>query len=116
MEYTGSTIAVYNDQNVAIECDIVSMFENEDTGKHYMVYTDNSTNDIGESNLFVVSFRPDLEEDKLYPVETEEEWNTIAPFLLNLKKVLDEHAAKAAIEPTGCSPSCCASCGSSCGE
>ena len=91
MEYDGELIAVYNDQNLPLECQIISKFKNEDTGKDYLVYTDNSRNEEGRKNMFVVSYRPDVpEEDKLRPVETAEEWESISGFLAEIRKVIDE--------------------------
>ena len=91
MEYEGDMIAVYDDQNLPLECDIISKFKNEETGKSYLVYTDNSRNEEGRRNMFVVSYRPDIpEEDKLTPVETAEERESISGFLQELRKVIDE--------------------------
>ena len=91
MEYEGDMIAVYDDQNLPLECDIISKFKNEESGMSYRVYTDISRNDEGRKNMFVVSYRPDIpEEDKLTPVETAEEWESISGFLQELRKVIDE--------------------------
>ena len=91
MEYEGDMIAVYDDQNLPLECDIISKFKNEETGKSYLVYTDNSRNEEGRKNMFVVSYRPDIpEEDKLTPVETAEEWECISGFVQEVRKVFDE--------------------------
>ena len=91
MEYEGDMIAVYDDQNLPLECDIISKFKNEETGKSYLVYTDNSRNEEGRKNMCVVSYRLDIpEEDKLTPVETAEEWESISGFLQELRKVIDE--------------------------
>ena len=80
-------------ENLPLECDIISKFKNEETGKSYLVYTDNSRNEEGRKNMFVVSYRPDIpEEDKLTPVETAEEWESISGFLQELRKVIDEKA------------------------
>ena len=41
--------------------------------------------------MFVVSYRPEIpEEDKLRPIETAEEWESISGFLQELRKVIDE--------------------------
>ncbi len=48
MEYEGDSIAVYSDQNLPLECNIISKFKNEETGKSYLVYTDNSRNEEGK--------------------------------------------------------------------
>ena len=53
MEYDGELIAVYNDQNLPLECQIISKFKNEDTGKDYLVYTDNSRNGFSQKNVEV---------------------------------------------------------------
>ncbi len=91
MEYDGGLIAVYDDQARPLECQIISKFKNEDTGKNYLVYTDNSRNELGKKNMFVVSYNPDVpEEDKLSPVETYEEWESISGFLEELRKLIDE--------------------------
>ena len=91
MEYEGDLIAVYNDQNLPLECEIISKFRNEETKKDYLVFTDGSTDENGEKNKFVVSYRADVpEEDKLRPVETEEEWESIRPFLEELNRALEE--------------------------
>ena len=65
MEYEGDLIAVYNDQTLPLECDIISKFKNEATGKSYLVYTDNSRNEEGKKNMFVVSYRPEIPEEDL---------------------------------------------------
>jgi len=91
MEYEGDMLAVYDDQNLPTEWTIISKFKNEDTGKDYLVYTDNSRNEEGKKNMFVVSYRPDIpDEDKLRPIETAEEWEEISGFLMELRKVIDE--------------------------
>ena len=91
MEYDGGNIAVYNEESQPMECTIISKFKNEDTGKSYLVYTDNSRNEEGKKNMFVVSYSPDVpEEDQLRPVETYEEWESISGFLEELRKVIDE--------------------------
>ena len=92
MEYTDNHIAIYNDQNIPLECEIISKFKNEDTGKSYLVLTDNSLNEEGKRNMFVVSYRPDVpEEDKLRPVESIEEWESISGFLQELRKAIEEN-------------------------
>ena len=45
MNYDESTIGVYGEDRIAAECQIISQFMNEDTGKHYLVYTDGSRNE-----------------------------------------------------------------------
>ena len=41
--FEDSTIIVLNEQGEEIECDVIFTFDNEETGKSYIVYTDNTT-------------------------------------------------------------------------
>lgn len=91
MDYDSELIAVYNDEALPMECQIISRFKNEETEKSYLVYTDGSRNEEGKKNMFVVSYDPDVaEENQLKPVETYEEWESISGFLEELRKVIDE--------------------------
>ena len=92
MNYDESTIGVYGEDRIAAECQIISQFMNEDTGKHYLVYTDGSRNEEGKKNMFVVSFDPDnAHEDTLTPVESVEELESISGFLEELRKAIEEN-------------------------
>ena len=91
MEYDSEQIAVYNDQALPVECSIISKFKNEDTGKSYLVYTDNSRNEEGKKNMFVVSYDPESnDEGTLKPVESMEEWESISGFLEELRKEIEK--------------------------
>jgi uncharacterized protein YrzB (UPF0473 family) len=92
MQYDGDKIAVYDENRIAMECQIISQFQNEDTGKNYLVYTDNTRNEEGKKNMYVVSFNPDAsDEDTLTPIESMEEWESISGFLEELRKAIDEN-------------------------
>ena len=91
MKYDGEAMAVYGEERIASECQIISQFMNEDTAKHYLVYTDNSRNEEGKKNMFVASFDPDSEsETSLTPVESYEEWESISGFLEELRKEIEK--------------------------
>jgi uncharacterized protein YrzB (UPF0473 family) len=92
MQYDGDKIAVYDENRIAMECQIISQFKNEVTGKNYLVYTDNTRNEEGKKNMYVVSFNPDAsDEDTLTPIESMEEWESISGFLEELRKAIDEN-------------------------
>jgi uncharacterized protein YrzB (UPF0473 family) len=92
MQYDGDKIAVYDENRIATECQIISQFKNEETGKNYLVYTDNTRNEEGKKNMYVVSFNPDAsDEDTLTPIESMEEWESISGFLEELRKAIDEN-------------------------
>ena len=45
------TFIVENDEGEEIECEVICTFESEETGKNYIVYTDNTEDEEGNLNL-----------------------------------------------------------------
>ena len=63
------------------EYDILFTFDNEEETEKYVVYTDNSLDDEGKIQIFASKYNPDINAEKLLPVESDEEWKSIQ-FLL----------------------------------
>ena len=53
-------IVTINKNGQNIQCETLFTFDSDDTGKHYIAYTDRSVNDKGEENIFISSFDPNL--------------------------------------------------------
>ncbi len=70
-------IIIRNDKNEEIECDVLFTFDNNDTNKSYIVYTDNTKDELGNVKVYANTFDENDEEGLLGNVETEEEWNVI---------------------------------------
>ena len=70
-------IIIKNDRNEEIECDVLFTFDNNDTNKSYIVYTDNTKDELGNVKVYANTFNEDDEEGILGNIETEEEWNII---------------------------------------
>jgi len=70
-------IVIKNDRNEEIECDVLFTFDNNDTNKSYIVYTDNTKDDLGNIKVYANTYNEDDEEGILGNIETEEEWNII---------------------------------------
>lgn len=68
-----------------IQCEVLFTFENEETGKNYIVYTDNSFDEEGNVKVYASIYNPDEDETKLLPVETAEEWAFIESILEQLQ-------------------------------
>jgi uncharacterized protein YrzB (UPF0473 family) len=81
------TFKVKTDDGKEIECEVLFTFESEETNKNYMVYTDNTTDEEGNTKVYAAIYTPGLETQKLIPIETEAEWNII-------QKILDEVMAE----------------------
>lgn len=77
---------VVNDHGKLIECDILFTFDNEETGKSYVVYTDNSHDDNGNIQVFASIYDPELEDQTLKPIESEREWIVIETILEELQQ------------------------------
>ncbi|MBR1373065.1 DUF1292 domain-containing protein [bacterium] len=77
------TFKVKNDEGVEVECEVLFTFESEETGKNYIVYTDNTLDEDGNTKVYASIYNPDEQETKLLPIETDKEWKII-------KTILDE--------------------------
>ena len=83
---TNGTLFTVKDENGAtVECEILFTFVSPDTGRNYIVYTDNKVNKAGELNVYANIFDPSGSSKDLLPIETEEEWNTIESILSKLE-------------------------------
>ncbi len=69
-----------------IECEVLFTFESDETKKNYIVYTDNTKDEIGNIKVYASIFDPNSETTKLDPIETEKEWNIIENILETLQE------------------------------
>lgn len=70
-------IIVKNSDGKEIECDVLFTFDSEDTNKSYIVYTDNTKDELGNTKVYANTYNDDEESGELGEIETEEEWSTI---------------------------------------
>ena len=57
-----------------IVCDVLFTFKNTATNRCYIVYTENTTDEKGDTEVYASIFDPDDKTLTLHPIETEEEW------------------------------------------
>ena len=69
------TFVTYDDQGNEVVCDILFTFDWEDTGKSYIIYTDNTKDKDGNINVYASTY--DAFPGRLDAVESEQEWNLI---------------------------------------
>ena len=72
---------VVGEDGKEIECEVLFTFDSEETKKSYMVYTDNTTDDDGNTRVYASVYNPNEEETKLLPIETDKEWKIIETIL-----------------------------------
>lgn len=66
--------------------EILFTFESDETKKNYMVYTDNTKDNEGNTRVYASIFEPDKEPLELFPIETEREWKIIETILLSIEE------------------------------
>ncbi|MCI9233004.1 MAG: DUF1292 domain-containing protein [Bacilli bacterium] len=79
------TFKVTDEAGKEIECEVLFTFESDETKKNYMVYTDNTTDDEGNTKVYASIYNPNEAETKLIPIETEKEWKIIETILEELQ-------------------------------
>ena len=79
------TFKVINDEGIEIECEVLFTFESDETKKNYIVYTDNTVDEEGNTKVYASIYNPDQDETKLLPIETDKEWKIIETILEELQ-------------------------------
>ena len=87
------TFTVVNDEGKEIKCDVLFTFDSEETGKNYIVYTDNTKDESGNIKVYASIYNPE-DTTKLEPITSDKEWKII-------QIVLDEVMAEAKKENEG---------------
>ena len=75
------TFKVNDEFGQEIECEVLFTFESDETKKNYMVYTDNTTDEEGNTKVYASVYTPGEETTNLLPIETEKEWKIIETIL-----------------------------------
>lgn len=79
------SFAVLDENGREIKCEALFTFESEETGKSYIVYTDNSVDAEGNTRVYASIYDPESDEQKLMPIESEKEWKIIEIILEELQ-------------------------------
>ena len=80
------TFNITNDEGQEVECEVLFTFESDETGKNYMVYTDNTVDEEGHTKVYASIYNPDEEDQTLQPIETDKEWTIIETILNELQE------------------------------
>lgn len=86
MKDNKNQFTVINDEGKEIVCDVLFTFDSDETGKSYIVYTDNTKDMNGNIQVFASIFNPEDENTELLPVESEKEWKVIEAILESLQE------------------------------
>ena len=80
------TFKIVNDEGKEVECEVLFTFESDETNKNYIVYTDNTLDEEGNTRVYASIYNPNEDETKLLPIETEKEWKIIETILEELQE------------------------------
>lgn len=69
-----AVMTVVNENNEIMDVDVLFTFKNTATNVCYIVYTENTLDEKGDTEVFASIFDPDDKTLALRPIETEEEW------------------------------------------
>ncbi len=67
-------MTVINENDEIMDVDVLFTFKNTATGVCYIVYTENTSDENGDTEVFASIFDPDDKTLSLQPIETEAEW------------------------------------------
>ena len=88
------TFKVVNDEGKEVECEVLFTFESEETKKNYIVYTDNTTDEEGNTKVYASIYNPNEAESKLLPIETDKEWKIIETILEEIQSEVNSEGNK----------------------
>ena len=66
--------------------DVLFTFDNEETNKSYIAYTDNSVDEKGNVQVYASVYHPGTDSTRLDPIETEKEWQVIEKILETIQE------------------------------
>lgn len=97
MNEKASSFTVINKEGKEVKCDVLFTFDSEETGKSYMVYTDNTKDAQGNVQVYASIYDPKDPNTKLEEIKSEKEWKVIEVILNQLqteiKKKVEEQKA-----------------------
>lgn len=85
-EEKSASFTIINDEGKEVKCDVLFTFESDETHKNYIVYTDNTKDENGNTRVFASCYDPNKDEQELQPIETDKEWKMIEIILSEAQK------------------------------
>ena len=83
------TFTVIADNGKEMECEVLFTFESDETKKNYIVYTDNTIDEQGNTRVYASIYEPDQEDLKLKDITDEKEWKVIETILGELQETIN---------------------------
>lgn len=90
MEKEKSKFSVIDEEGNEKVFDVLFTFESDETHKNYIVYTDNTFDKEGNTQVYASIYNPNDEKSKLEKIETEKEWKVIETILNTLQEEINK--------------------------
>ncbi len=81
-----NTFSMLDENGNEVVYDVLFTFESDETGKNYIVYTDNQKDEVGNIEVYASIYDPNDPQSKLEAIETEKEWKVIETILNTLQE------------------------------
>lgn len=77
---------ILNDEGVEKTFDVLFTFDNDETKKSYVIYTDNTVDSNGNVEVYASTYDPKDPHSKLGEIKTEKEWKIIETILSSIQE------------------------------
>ena len=81
-----NSFTMLNEAGEEVKYDVLFTFDNEETNKSYIAYTDNTYDDDGNISVYASTYDPNSSEDILGKIETENEWKVVETILNTIQQ------------------------------
>ncbi len=81
-----NTFTMLDENGTEVEYDVLFTFESDETKKNYIVYTDNTKDELGNIEVYASIYHPEDNNGRLEAIETEKEWKVIETILETLQE------------------------------
>lgn len=85
---------VLNDDGVEKTFDVLFTFDNDETKKSYVIYTDNTVDANGNVEVYASIYNPEDPHSKLEEIKTEKEWKIIETILSSIQEEIKKGKAE----------------------
>ena len=93
MEQERLILTLKDEEGNERECEGIAQFDLEETGKSYIIYTDNEIDEEGNTKLYASSYVPNEDGtigSVLNPIETEKEWKYVEKIVEGMQEQAEE--------------------------
>lgn len=81
-----NSFTMLNESGEEVKYDVLFTFDNEETNKSYIAYTDNTYDDDGNISVYASTYDPNSSEVILGKIETENEWKVVETILNTIQQ------------------------------